>query len=284
MPTLARFTARDPMPPGGLDVLPGSAALYRYARNSPVGRVDPSGMQCMSSDSKVFIDPVRNPGDPPTARFPMSTVDAKIEVLANHCDPDITPHYSVSVEIDSAVLVAGQAFTCAPTTRAGLTHRIILAMRARLGEGAGLRPTQFIGEEIACQQPTLEFKASQRGNVFPGLGPCAAMKIEFKCNIPCRLHGSSQLCERPDGQAVVSFRGQDLRPGGADRPLIDYTGPGQQIRIRWSVNTRGTSACCSFESCTPTIQLEQFPSGFPVNPPGPPVPPPLPQGAAGASS
>lgn len=43
VPTLARFTARDPMPPDGEPVLL-AASPYGYAQNNPVNFVDPSGL------------------------------------------------------------------------------------------------------------------------------------------------------------------------------------------------------------------------------------------------
>ena len=43
MPTLARFTARDPMPPDGEPMLLG-ASRYGYVRNNPLNFVDPSGL------------------------------------------------------------------------------------------------------------------------------------------------------------------------------------------------------------------------------------------------
>jgi len=70
MPTLARFTARDPMPPAGQPVLLGrvpkmtrasmSAAMYpyEYVDNNPIRFVDPSGLQ-------IEVPPVPEPPDFP---------------------------------------------------------------------------------------------------------------------------------------------------------------------------------------------------------------------------
>ena len=59
-PTLARFTARDPMPPDGEPLLLGfirdTSAFqqpYAYAKNSPLLYVDPSGLKCRVCNSGI---------------------------------------------------------------------------------------------------------------------------------------------------------------------------------------------------------------------------------------
>lgn len=47
MPTLARFTSRDPLPPDGEALLLGHASVYAYSGSNPINRIDPSGKQAV---------------------------------------------------------------------------------------------------------------------------------------------------------------------------------------------------------------------------------------------
>ena len=67
MPTLARFTALDPMPPDGEPVLLG-ASRYAYVENDPMNRSDPSGLrqgQGVPSALQTPFHPESRPDDRP---------------------------------------------------------------------------------------------------------------------------------------------------------------------------------------------------------------------------
>src|SRR5262245_61903011 len=85
MPTLNRFTARDPLSADGVDVIPntgwfgqrldamrrsargagpgGDLNLYRYVGNNPTGLVDPSGLFFISIHVAITEDVVNDWAD-----------------------------------------------------------------------------------------------------------------------------------------------------------------------------------------------------------------------------
>ena len=69
MPTLARFTARDPLPPDGepvllrgIPILTRAGSQYKYANNNPTSFTDPSGMQ-VGVDEPYPSPPFPKPGE-----------------------------------------------------------------------------------------------------------------------------------------------------------------------------------------------------------------------------
>ena len=251
MPTLARFTSRDPLADAEVPVLGGlspavQAAIiqqYAYANNSPANFMDPSGLDWLDLVGD-YIDGGPYPGGP-SLGWTCATVKAKLQQLRDNWN---RLGFDVSVELMDRFLGnrpnnrQPPAGACQKLKQSDIMKSEVCGMAPKLTGIIELLPKNRIGLDALDGE-------------FDGLND-----IDYAIG---SLHGAYTMIEETSEKVgccvvsrckvIVTFKENFAFHPGADRSLNSYYDAGSfyqerclPSKIRWSMAcvVKGENATC----------------------------------------